>query len=142
MANRQPFTDTPPELHPVLDELRRLEPIFHSPEFGQSCADYERRMAPGYWEVGASGKRYSREFILESLSGKPPAFASALGWESCDYALRALGPETFLLTYALSQKDRITRRSTVWQNTSEGWRILYHQGTVVTEAADGTFPAK
>jgi hypothetical protein len=29
---------------------------------------------------------------------------------------------------------RLTRRATIWQNTSEGWKILYHQGTIVQDA--------
>lgn len=119
------------ELQSVLEELRSLEPIFHTPAFGHSCADYERRMDPGYWEIGASGRRYSRAFILESLAGKPPVFAGDLGWESKDHALQPLGADTFLLTYTLHQQERVTRRATIWQSTPAGWRILYHQGTVV-----------
>jgi hypothetical protein len=53
-----------PGLQPILDELRRREPIFHSQEFGSTTADFERSTTPNFWEVGASGRRYSREFIL------------------------------------------------------------------------------
>jgi hypothetical protein len=102
---------------PILEELRRREPIFHSPEFGASTADYEQRTATDYWEVGASGRRYSRNFILQNLYDKPPAFADSLGWESWDHALRRLGPVTYLITYVLQQGDRLTRRATIWQRT-------------------------
>jgi hypothetical protein len=37
---------------------------------------------------------------------------------------------TNLLTYILVQPDRITRRSTLWRHTNNGWQILYHQGTI------------
>ena len=120
------------ELPPILEELRRLEPIFHTPEFGRTGADFERRMAPDYWETGASGRRYSREFILRHLAENPPVDAEAKGWESYDHAVRRLGPEIYLLTYTLRQGERVTRRATIWQTTAEGWRILYHQGTVVS----------
>ena len=139
--NKNPiFSYTEPELLSILDEIRRREPIFHSPEFGTSAADYERVVAEDYWEVGASGRRYSREFILNSLYPEPPAFAESLGWESWDYALRRLGPETYLITYVLRQGDRMTRRATIWESSPEGWRVLYHQGTIVSMNEDDVSP--
>jgi hypothetical protein len=126
-------------LEGVLDELRRREPIFHTKEFGMTAAERERVVAPEYWEVGASGRRYSREFILKGLEEKLPVDAAEAGWACSEFGLRRVGPEIYLLTYTLDQAGRITRRSTVWQKTGEGWRILFHQGTVVT-GADDTMP--
>lgn len=125
------YTRVEPELLPLLQELSAREPIFHTKAFGKNAADFERMMAPEYWEVGASGRRYSREFILKMLEGHPPVDADETGWTCRDFGLRRLGPETFLLTYTLDQNGRITRRSTVWERTGDGWRILFHQGTVV-----------
>ncbi len=45
MGSKHVFTHTEHELLPVLEELRRREPIFHSQEFGASSADYERGTA-------------------------------------------------------------------------------------------------
>ncbi len=132
------FTHTEPALGPILDELRRREPIFHSLAFGSSTAAYERAMAPNYWEVGASGRRYSRNFILEMLEAVPPPLAESLGWKSWDHAVRQLGSDTYLMTYVLQQGDRLTRRATIWQSTADGWLILYHQGTVVSAGEDET----
>jgi hypothetical protein len=67
MSKQPVFTQMKKELVPVLEELRRLEPIFHTPEFGTTLAEFERRMAPDYFEVGASGRRYSRAFIEATL---------------------------------------------------------------------------
>jgi hypothetical protein len=40
-----------------------------------------------------------------------------------------------LLTYTLLQdKQRLTRRGTIWQSTADGWKIVYHQGTIVQDA--------
>jgi hypothetical protein len=49
-----------------------------------------------------------------------------------DHVVRRLGADTYLITYVLRQGDRITRRATVWQSDDSGWRVLYHQGTVVS----------
>ena len=135
------FTHTDPDLLPVLEELRRREPIFHAPEFGTSRADFEKATAPEYWETSASGRRYSRNFILRTLDEHPPVHAASVGWQSYDHALRRLGPDTFLLTYTLRQMERLTRRATIWQSSAAGWRIVYHQGTVVSSEEDDAFPA-
>jgi hypothetical protein len=140
MASRKTFFTTDPALLPILDELRPLEPIFHTPEFGLEPADFDRRTAPDYWEVGASGRRYSREFILQMLADAPPVNAATDRWRASGHALRQLGPDTYLLTYSLRQGERLTRRSTIWERTSQGWRILFHQGTIVTANEDSTTP--
>lgn len=133
-----PFTEPDAKLISILHELLPLEPIFHTQEFGLTCADFEKRMVPDYWEVGASGRRYSREFILDFLAKNPPVDASSAGWKTSDHALRQLGPDTYLLTYTLLQGERLTRRSTVWQKANESWRILYHQGTVASASEVGS----
>ena len=127
------FTHTAPNLLPVLKELRRREPIFHRQEFGTSRADFEKLTAPDYWEASASGRRYSRQFILSNLEKHPPVDATSAGWQSHDHAVKQLGSDTYLITYTLHQLGRITRRATIWRITPEGWRILYHQGTIVSD---------
>jgi hypothetical protein len=140
MASRPVFTYTEPNLLPILEELRRREPIFHTPEFGMTRTDFDRMMAPDYWEVGASGRRYSRDFILEWLSETPPVDAASAGWQSSGHALRRLGPDVYLMTYGLRQGERVTRRATIWRSTPDGWRILFHQGTVVAAEQDDIAP--
>jgi len=93
-------------------------------------------MAPENWEVGASGRRYSRKFILGRLDRNPPADAASVGWRAYDQGLRQLGTDTYLFTYTLSQGQRVTRRATIWQRSPEGWRIRYHQGTIVSAEGD------
>lgn len=124
------------ELEGVLEELRLREPIFHTRAFGLTAAERERSMEPAYWEVGASGRRYSRGFIQEILAESPPVEAEAAGWLCREFGLRRLGTHTYLLTYTLEQRERVTRRATIWDKTVEGWKILYHQGTVVTGEDD------
>ena len=51
----------------ILEELKRREPIFHRPEFGTRRADFENMMDVAFSEVGASGRRYSREYVLDEL---------------------------------------------------------------------------
>jgi hypothetical protein len=106
MTDNVVFTHIASELLPIFEELCCREPIFHTAAFGTTLVDFERVMAPDYWEVGASGRRYSRDFILRNLQQKPPIDAASAGWQSSDYGLRRLGPDTYLFTYT-----RCTRRS-------------------------------
>ena len=115
----------------VLAELTAREPLFHRPEFGTTRADFDAMTAPDYWEVGASGARYDREFIWSVLE-KRYAENAPDEWRTSDFGCRRLGPDTFLLTYFLEQGQRRTRRATIWERTPDGWRALYHQGTVVS----------
>ena len=121
---------TMPRLDDVLDELRRLEPIFHRPESSAGPADGERITDVGFWEIGASGQRYSRDdvlYVLRQRKANPPKDA----WEADDFACHPLAPNLYLLSYRLRQDERITRRTTLWRRTVEGWKAVYHQGTPV-----------
>jgi hypothetical protein len=35
----------------------------------------------------------------------------------------------------LQQGARNTRRATIWRRTPDGWKVVYHQGTVVSAEA-------
>ena len=125
-----PDLRTDPMLAEVEAELRRREPIFHTPEFGTTRADLEAQLDSDFWEVGASGRRYSREYVIEQVPARGPV-SSERGWETSDFYCREAGPDTYALTYTLWQEERLTRRFTLWQRTETGWKVLYHQGTIV-----------
>lgn len=122
------------ELPETLGELASREPIFHRREFGTTRADFENMTVPDFWEVGASGRRYSREFVLDTLEQRHREPVAEV-WETTDFACRELAPNVYLLTYTLLQEGtRKTRRSTIWQRTPDGWKIVFHQGTIVQDA--------
>jgi len=127
----EPTLITAPELADVLAELSRLEPNFHWPPKNMSRDALERMTVEDFWEVGASGRRYARDFVfsvLEQRMSKPEADV----WQTSDFHCRRLSADVYLLTYTLLQDHtRLTRRSTIWQRASDGWKIVYHQGTVV-----------
>jgi hypothetical protein len=125
---------TDSELADILAELSSREPIFHRSEFGITRADFEGMTADDFWEVGASGRRYSRAYVLDELERRHAA-PHADVWETRDFHCRRLADDVYLLTYTLLQDNRrLTRRSTIWRRTAEGWKIVYHQGTVVEDA--------
>ena len=119
------------ELAAVLAELSSREPIFHRPELGTTRADFEHMTAEDFWEIGASGRRYSRAYVLDELDKRHAAPYEEV-WETSDFGCRRLADDVYLLTYTLLQdKTRLTRRSTIWQRAGNGWKVVFHQGTVV-----------
>jgi hypothetical protein len=129
----EPDRKTPPELAEVTDELQQREPIFHRPENGTSRADFEAMTEIGFWETGASGRRYSREFVLQELERRYQRnIKTDDSWETSDFFCQQLASDLYLLTYTLKQGNRLTRRSTIWRRAGGTWKVVYHQGTVLS----------
>ena len=134
MTHNEPTLRTDPALLDILDELKAREPIFHRPELGTDRETFEMMTDPGFWEVGASGRRYSREFCIDNTV-KRYAGDYEDDWETRDFHLRQLAGDCYLLTYTLIENGlRVTRRSTIWRRTEGRWTIVYHQGTIVEDA--------
>ena len=131
----EPKFDTALELADVLAELSRLEPIFHWPPADMSPDALRKMTVDDFWETGASGRRYAREFVFDVLQQRM-AKAEPDVWEISDLCCRKLADDVYLLTYTLLQdRTRLTRRATIWQRSADGWKIVYHQGTVVPSAS-------
>lgn len=129
----QPALSTDPALLGILEELKSREPIFHRPEFGTTAAELENMMETDFWEIGASGRRYSKEYVLAELEKRRRHPREDI-WETSGFHCRELAPDLYLLTYTLIQyKIRKTRRLTIWHRTKVGWKIVFHQGTIVAE---------
>jgi hypothetical protein len=129
----EPNLVTAPALEPVLRELRSREPLFHHPELGTTRRDFEATTTEDFWEIGASGRRYSREYVLSVLADRQAGSDPIDVWSTTDFHCRQLARDVYLLTYTLFQGDRTTRRSTIWERTSNGWQAVFHQGTVVED---------
>jgi hypothetical protein len=134
----EPRLITNPRLEGVLDELKKREPLFHHPEFGRTRRDFEAMTDPAFWEVGASGRRYSREYVLDELVKRyeDPDYKGVhaepeSGWVTKDFHCFEIAADNYLLTYTLAQGARVTRRATIWRRAGGSWKILYHQGTIV-----------
>jgi hypothetical protein len=114
----------------VLNELIKREPLFHRPEFGTTRRDFENMTIETFWEVGASGRRYSREYVMDTLELRHSQPHEDI-WETQDFHCLEVAANNYLITYTLIQGERITRRSTIWRRCGTDWKIVYHQGTIV-----------
>lgn len=119
----------------VLRQLKRREPIFHRREFGTSRQALENMMTSSFWEVGASGKIYQRDEVIDILLSRyaeqPIDQYETEQWETHNFDCQHIAANSYLLTYTLKQGARRTRRVTIWQHENKTWKIAYHQGTIV-----------
>lgn len=126
----EPDIETADALRTVLQQLKDLEPIFHRSPPGMSRSDWEAMTAADFWEVGASGRRYSRDYVIDTLLART-AGPQEITWRTENFLCQQLAPDHYLLTYTLHQGPRITRRATIWCRSEQGWVAVYHQGTIV-----------
>ena len=85
-----------------------------------------------FWEIGASGRRYSRDYVLEVLDERR-RHPIEDRWETTDFRCQELATGLYLLTYTLRQGARVTRRATIWRRVADEWKIVFHQGTMVAD---------
>ncbi len=130
----EPHLITDPALLNILEELRRHELIFHHPEHGTTRADFDSMMEHDFVEVGASGRRYTREYALGVLEKRVLEGCGDDRLEVTDCQCRRLAEEVYLLTYTLLQGERKTRRTSIWRRSETGWKIVFHQGTIVQDS--------
>ena len=124
--------ETPPHLSAIEHELVQREPIFHRHEYGTTREALESMTEESFWEVGASGRRYSRSYVIDTLLERYSR-SHQDEWQTKDFYCQEIARDSYLLTYTLHQGVRVTRRATLWRHTPTGWKIVYHQGTAVEE---------
>jgi hypothetical protein len=129
--------NTAPGLLGIQEQLVKLESMLNSPEGGLTRETYQNMTAEAFWETGASGRRYSREAIIDALllrHSAPPEDC----WQAEDFCCQMVAADLFLLTYTLRQGPRVTRRMTLWRAARDRWLAVYHQGTIVEGASGGS----
>jgi hypothetical protein len=123
---------TQARLRAVERELVDREPVFHRPLCGTTRAELEATTDPDFFEVGASGRLYDRAFVLDTVARRWADGEPGDDLRGRDFHCRELAPDLYQLSYTLSQGDRDTRRTSLWRRVDGRWRILHHQGTVIS----------
>lgn len=88
----------------------------------------DRILHPEFSEVGASGRAYSRQAIIDT-----PRVEFEAQLPHKDYTLELVDEDVALARYiSLDSYQGVPRyayRLSIWINTNEGWRLRFHQGT-------------
>ena len=115
----------------LLTQLRELETALHQPTTRSNRQRLDELLHDDFIEFGRSGRTYTKTNVLEDL----PAEQTTLEAWSQDFSLRSLADGIALLTYKSAQYaphgalERHALRASIWQRTSSGWRMTFHQAT-------------
>jgi ribonuclease HI len=109
----------------ALDDVVALEQRLLDPDVRARPDEVERLLHPGFREVGASGRTWTRAEIVGALRDDPGNGAAME-----DVRPTRVAEDVVLLTYtAVPPAGRRSLRSSVWVASGAGWRVIFHQGT-------------
>ncbi|MFF0753173.1 DUF4440 domain-containing protein [Streptomyces sp. NPDC004267] len=100
----------------------------------RASADAPRLFDPEFVEIGASGRRWTYEEMVEALPTLDGSGADSPRIEASGMRGVLLAPDLVHLTYETEIAGRRARRSSIWRRGAgdAGWRMYYHQGTPVS----------
>ncbi|MFF0431420.1 DUF4440 domain-containing protein [Streptomyces sp. NPDC004327] len=100
----------------------------------RASADAPRLLDPEFVEIGASGRRWTYEEMVEALPTLDGSGADSPRIEASGMRGVLLAPDLVHLTYETEIAGRRARRSSIWRRGAgdAGWRMYYHQGTPVS----------
>lgn len=115
----------------LLSELRALEVAAYQACIRGDGIRLGELLHPGFREFGRSGRTYSRADVIDACAGQ------AHGHEvrSEEFHSELLAKGLALLTYRSARVNsdgtvgRHTLRSSLWELTTIGWQMRFHQGT-------------
>lgn len=96
------------------------------PEVRASRPQLEDLLADDFTEVGASGRHWSREALIEELTGAPQPDDIAVS----DAVARRVSSDVILISYVTVSDSRRVIRTSWWRSTDETWKCFFHQGTL------------
>ena len=115
----------------LLDQLQALEVELHQPGVRLDAGRLNALIHEEFQEFGRSGTAYSKtDIVALLLSAEQHAHVIA-----DTFLVRRLATDVALLTYrsAHAHPDgtlhRHTLRSSIWQRSTAGWQMSFHQGT-------------
>lgn len=119
-----------PEMSLLLS-LQALEVELHKPAARSDAARLNALLHDDFREFGRSGGAYAKAEILSRL----PAEIQHAVFVADRFEVRAIGESVALLTYRSAHRqadgtlDSFTLRSSVWEHSTFGWQMSFHQGT-------------
>lgn len=111
---------------PALDVVIDAEMRLLLPEVRASRQQLEDLLAHDFAEVGASGRHWSREKLIEELLVEPQLDDIAVA----DPVARRVGSDVIQVSYVTVSGSRSVIRTSWWRATDATWRCFFHQGTV------------
>jgi len=109
-----------------LDHVRDLELSLLTPAVRRSPERVDALLHPGFFEFGRSGRRWTRQAILDAIgeeltTDEPPTVTELSAARLADTVIQ--------VTYLAERDGHRTWRSSLWRKDDGAWRIWFHQGT-------------
>jgi hypothetical protein len=111
------------------ENLRKLEESLWLSETRFDRAYMDRILAPDFFEFGRSGKKHSREDVLNT-----PVEEIRVEFPFENFEIHSLDPNIVLVTYISKvtyDELEVSNRSSLWSKTNGEWKLRFHQGTAV-----------
>jgi hypothetical protein len=103
-----------------------LQPVVRS-----SPAALDSLLDPEFQEIGASGRLWTRDDTIQALTRDQQDAPTPIRDEQMTG--RHLADHLVLLTYTSDESGRRARRTSLWRfDKAAGWRLLHHQGTLIS----------
>ena len=115
--------------HLVMLELSLLKPNVRA-----SSQMLDNLLADDFVEFSATGKCFDKQHVLSRLpSEMMPDFHNQ------DFDVRLISAEIAQVTYRArlvrdkEPRPQFSNRSSIWRKTTDGWQMVFHQGTPCAE---------
>ena len=115
----------------LITELRIRELALQRGSVRRSQDSLLELLHPDFFEVGRSGRTYTREETVQNLLCESPEIEI----RSKNFRVALLGPDAAMLTYESvhvgqsGEEFHPAHRVSVWIRSATGWQMRYHQGT-------------
>lgn len=126
--NRDEPCQAQPDPQQVPALLRDIEATLRLPQ-NRNPAAMSAFLTDDFVEIGVSGRALGKRQVLEVVQQQVPVPTTVT-----DFEARALSPAVYLVTYRVqrhAEPPTQSLRSSIWTYDTAGWRMAFHQGTVV-----------
>jgi len=88
---------------------------------------------PEFWEVGASGRRYSREYVFDNVEKRFAAPHEDV-WETRDFHCLMIAQIIICSPICFFKALASPAGPPSGGDATARWKIVYHQGTIVADS--------
>ncbi len=113
-----------------LETIRNHEQRLLLREVRHSREELEKVLADDFCEVGSSGRLFSRQAIIDTMTSESVRELVMTEFEATVLAEDVVLTTFRILRYIQDQVKASSRHSSVWKKRGDSWWMVYHQGTL------------
>ena len=114
----------------ISDLIKNFETELLQPKVRKSKERLNELLSDDLYEIGESGKQYSKQDILNDLPKQTEVKITIQNFNAVE-----ISPGIVLVTYQAEKEiagnKTSSLRSSFWQNKNGKWQITFHQGTQI-----------